>query len=202
MASTAPPKVGLIIGSQRVPRAGLQISEFVFQTIQRTNPSVTLSVIDLATWNLPICNEPGVPQQITDPELYTHDHTKRWSAEISSCSAFVFVTPQYNWGYPASLKNAIDYLFHEWKGKPGMIVGYGGHGGVKAVAQLKEVLGGLRMRPVEKTVGLAFPDRGYMGKAASGADLELSAESDEGVWAKERGEIVQAFEELVGLMKA
>ena len=46
---------------------------------------------------------------------------------------------QYNWGYPAALKNAVDYLYHSWNGKPAMIVSYGSHGGGKGAAQLKQV---------------------------------------------------------------
>ena len=59
----------------------------------------------------------------------------------------MFVTPQYNWGYPAPLKNALDHLFKEWSGKPAMIVTYGGHGGVRCAAQLRQVLDGLDMKP-------------------------------------------------------
>ena len=46
---------------------------------------------------------------------------------------------QYNWGYPAALKNALDYLYQSWNGKPAMIVSYGSHGGGKGAAQLKQV---------------------------------------------------------------
>ncbi len=53
-------------------------------------------------------------------------------------TAIVFVSPQYNWGYPAPLKNAIDHLYKEWAGKPAMIVTYGGHGGSKCAAQLRQ----------------------------------------------------------------
>ena len=52
---------------------------------------------------------------------------------------------QYNWGYPAVLKNAIDYLYHEWKGKPAAIVSYGGHGGGKGAAQLHQVSSTLQL---------------------------------------------------------
>jgi NAD(P)H-dependent FMN reductase len=62
----------------------------------------------------------------------------------------VFVTPQYNWGYPAPLKNAIDHLYKEWHGKPAMIVSYGHHGGGKCASQLNQVLKGVHMKPVAK----------------------------------------------------
>ncbi|WP_317624034.1 NADPH-dependent FMN reductase [Brevibacterium casei] len=59
---------------------------------------------------------------------------------VSEADGIVFVTPQYNGGYPASLKNAIDYLFAEWRDKPALIVSYGGHGGGMSGAQLRSVL--------------------------------------------------------------
>ncbi|KAJ9288381.1 hypothetical protein DTO021C3_3900 [Paecilomyces variotii] len=197
------PKIGLIVGSQRVPRACLQISEMVLKTIQDTNPSATLSLIDLLEWDLPMFNEPGVPSQITSPDQYTHPHTQRWSKEIASYDAFIFVTPQYNWGYPAALKNAIDYLYNEWKGKPAMIVSYGGHGGGKAAAQLKQVLHGLHMRPTERAVELTFPDREYLVKAATGQSLGLlsDVEGQDKLWAEERKHIVESFEELLSLLR-
>ena len=46
---------------------------------------------------------------------------------------------QYNWGYPAALKNALDFLYKEWHNKPAGIISYGGHGGGKAAAQLQQV---------------------------------------------------------------
>lgn len=199
MSMSTIPKIGLIVGSQRVPRACLQISEMVLKTIQDTNPSATISLIDLLEWNLPMYNEPGVPSQITSVDQYTQVHTRLWSKEIASHDAFIFVTPQYNWGYPATLKNAIDYLYNEWKGKPAMIVSYGGHGGGKAAAQLKQVLHGLRMRPIEQTVELTFPDREYLVKAATGKSLGLlsDVEGQDKVWSEERKHIVESFKELL-----
>jgi NADPH-dependent FMN reductase len=45
-------------------------------------------------------------------------HTKAWSKLISSFAGFVLVFPQYSWGYPTALKNALDYLYNEWRDKP------------------------------------------------------------------------------------
>lgn len=201
-------KVGVIIGSQRQPRAGPQIADFVLDTIETHHeqakpgggggPEITFELVDVAALNLPLFDEPGIPSQIKDPSGYAHDHTRAWSATIAACDAFVFVTPQYNWGIPAGLKNAIDYLFHEWKGKPAMIVSYGGHGGDKCAAALKVVLGGgLDMKVVEVTVNLSFPDRGFLVRAARGEELGLDGGSDQGIWAKERGEVVEVWEEMV-----
>jgi NAD(P)H-dependent FMN reductase len=103
-------------------------------------------------------------------------------------TAIVFVSPQYNWGYPAPLKNAIDHLYKEWAGKPAMIVTYGGHGGGKCAAQLRQVLDGLEMRPVATMPGFTLPrDR----IEANGGVIDPAA-----AFADRRGLLRQAFAEL------
>jgi len=84
---------------------------------------------------------------------YALEHTRAWSGKVSEGDAFVFVSPQYNWGYPAPLKNALDHLHREWSGKPAMIVTYGSQGGGRCADQLRQVLQGLRMRPVATMPG-------------------------------------------------
>ena len=136
-------KIGIIIGSTRPNKIGGQVAEWVLSQVQHLS-NLQFALVDLEKWNLPLFNEPGMP--INGPQTYTHVHTKRWSQEIASYDGYIFVTPQYNFGYPASLKNAIDYLYVEWKGKPALIISYGYQGGgEKAAAQLKQVLESLTM---------------------------------------------------------
>ena len=145
-------------------------------------------------------NESNIPSQITDHTKYDHAHTISWSLEVQAHNAFIFVVPQYNWGYPAVVKNAIDYLYHEWKGKAAMVVSYGSHGGGKCNGQLKEVLRGVRMRPTTKTVELTFPSREFLVRAAQGMDLEVDGTSESGVWSKERENIIANYAELLELI--
>lgn len=56
---------------------------------------------------------------------YEHEHTKKWSAAIDGADAFIFVTGEYDYNYPAPLRNAIEYLAHEWQYKAAGIVSYG-----------------------------------------------------------------------------
>ncbi|NED84458.1 NAD(P)H-dependent oxidoreductase, partial [Streptomyces sp. SID11233] len=68
-------------------------------------------------------------------------HTKRWSARVESSDAFVFVMPEYNYGYNAEIKNAIDYLCLEWAYKPVGLVSYGGvSAGTRAAQMIKQVV--------------------------------------------------------------
>ena len=99
-------RVGIIIGSTRPNRIGEQIAGWVFSNIAETE-GLEFNLIDLAAWNLPMINVPGIPAH----DKYIYEHTKKWSNEISSYQAFLFITPQYNWGYPASLKNSLDFFW-------------------------------------------------------------------------------------------
>ncbi|MGZ4233933.1 MAG: NADPH-dependent FMN reductase, partial [Solirubrobacteraceae bacterium] len=88
---------------------------------------------------------------------YSQQHTKDWSAIVEASDAFVFVTSEYNYGYPAALKNAIDYLHHEWHYKPVGFVSYGGvASGTRAMQQLKQVVTALRMLPLTDAVNIPF----------------------------------------------
>lgn len=209
-------RVGIISGSTRATRSCPQIAAFVLDAIEAhraataPSPAVNFDLIDLGAVNLPAFDEPGLPAQIQSSAEYAHAHTRAWSARISAVDAFVFVSPQYNWGMPGGLKNAIDFLYHEWRGKPAAIVTYGGHGGVHSAEQLRTVLGGgLRMRLVEAPVCLTFPSRDVVVRSTRGEDLGLWSRRRqqeqggdgtgelEGMWADRRGDIGQAWEELV-----
>ncbi|KAL1921789.1 uncharacterized protein VTP21DRAFT_10431 [Calcarisporiella thermophila] len=142
-------RVGIIVGSTRPTRVGREIANAIYNLITPYH-GLDYEVIDLLEWNLPIFNEPDLPSN----GVYVYDLTKRWSKKISSKDAFIFVTPQYNWGYPASIKNAIDYLYSEWNNKPAMIISYAYQGGGKAAAQLRQVLEGIGMKPVDTMPGI------------------------------------------------
>jgi NAD(P)H-dependent FMN reductase len=87
---------------------------------------------------------------------YTHQHTKTWSAKIASFDAYVFVTPEYNHATSGALKNAINFLYHEWVNKAAGFVGYGGALGTRAVENLRLVMGELQVADVKAQVGLCL----------------------------------------------
>ena len=96
------------------------------------------------------------------------------------------------------IKNAIDYLFNEWRGKPAMIVSYGGHGGEKAAGQLRQVLQGVRMSVAETMPALSFPSKETLVHATKGEPLGLLGEA--GLWDLERKDVCKAFEELTAFL--
>lgn len=133
------PNIAIIIGSNRPRRICNTIADWVFK--EMNHPALLLSIIDLAEINLPFLDEPGIPAKGN----YINQHTKDWSEVVRGYDGFVLVFPQYNWGYPAVLKNAMDYLYDEWKHKPVCMISYGGHGGFQAALGMKLVTQGLHM---------------------------------------------------------
>jgi NAD(P)H-dependent FMN reductase len=146
------PTLSVIIGSTRPGRAGLPIAEW-FIARARDHGAFDIHVADLAALDLPLLDEPNHPRL----RRYLHQHTKSWSETVDAADAFVIVTPEYNYGYPAAVKNAIDYLHEEWKYKPVGFVSYGGvAAGTRAVQQLKQVVTTLKMFPVFESVSIPF----------------------------------------------
>lgn len=146
------PTLTIVIASTRPGRAGLPIATW-FEKHARAFDGFDVVVADLAEVNLPMFDEPNHPRL----QKYTKAHTKEWSAVIAASDAFVFVTPEYNYGYPATLKNAIDFLHHEWLYKPVGFVSYGGvAAGTRAVQQLKQVVTTLKMVPLFDAVSIPF----------------------------------------------
>ena len=62
------------------------------------------------------------------------------------------VTPKYNYGPPAVLKNALDWVYPEWNRKAAAFVGYGGAAGARSVQQLRETAIELQLAPVHSSV--------------------------------------------------
>ncbi|CAI4972515.1 AVN_HP_G0090190.mRNA.1.CDS.1 [Saccharomyces cerevisiae] len=147
-------KVGIIMGSVRAKRVCPEIAAYVKRTIENSeeliDQKLKIQVVDLQQIALPLYEDDDelIPAQIKSVDEYADSKTRSWSRIVNALDIIVFVTPQYNWGYPAALKNAIDRLYHEWHGKPALVVSYGGHGGSKCNDQLQEVLYGLKMNVI------------------------------------------------------
>jgi NAD(P)H-dependent FMN reductase len=139
-------KIGVIVSTTRPTRVGRNIADWFMQQVAST-PDVDFQIIDLAEVNLPLLDEPKSPMRGD----YQHAHTKAWAKVIDEFDGFVWVTAEYNHGYPAPLKNAIDTLHKEWGKKPVAFVGYGGMGGARAIEQLVAVACEVNMVPLSST---------------------------------------------------
>jgi NAD(P)H-dependent FMN reductase len=148
----AKPRLQVVIASTRPGRAGEPVARW-FEPIARSHKGFEIEVVDLAEVALPFVDEPHHPYL----RQYVHQHTRDWSARVSAADAFVFVTPEYNYGFSAALKNALDFLFFEWHYKPVGVVSYGGvSAGTRGVQMLKQVLDGLKLSLVFDNVYIPF----------------------------------------------
>nr|WP_239146790.1 NAD(P)H-dependent oxidoreductase [Streptomyces sp. SID10815] len=143
----------IIVASTRPGRIGPSVARWIEAEAVAHAGFAEVEVVDLAEVDLPFMNEPHHPRL----GRYTHQHTRDWSAKVAEADAFVFVMPEYNYGYNAELKNAIDYLHNEWKYKPVGLVSYGGvSAGTRAAQMIKQVVTTLKMTPVFEAVSVPF----------------------------------------------
>jgi NAD(P)H-dependent FMN reductase len=146
------PTLQIIIASTRPGRVGPSVAAWIYERAV-AHGGFDVELIDLAEINLPMFDEPKHPRF----GEYVHQHTRDWSALIARGDAYILVMPEYNYGFNAPLKNALDYLNKEWAGK---VVGFASYGGVaagtRAVQMLKPVLGALRLVAVNDAVHIPF----------------------------------------------
>jgi NAD(P)H-dependent FMN reductase len=150
--SVTKPTLQIIIGSTRPGRVGPSVAAWINDRAIK-HGGFEVELVDLAEVNLPMFDEPKHPRF----GEYVHQHTKDWSATISRGDAYIFVIPEYNYGFNAAIKNAIDYLNHEWLYKPLGFVTYGGvAAGTRAMQMLKQVVSALKMVPMTEAVNIPF----------------------------------------------
>jgi NAD(P)H-dependent FMN reductase len=94
-----------------------------------------------------------------------------WAAKIATLDGLIVVSPEYNHGYSAVLKNALDYVFAEFARKPIGFVGYGGVGAARAIEQLRLVAIELQMAPVRSAVHIGRVE--FLGVWQQGASTAL-----------------------------
>ena len=146
------PKLMIVIASTRPGRVGLPVAQW-FTGRANAHGHFDVVVEDLLERDLPFLDEPNHPRL----RRYTHQHTIDWSERVDAADAFVFVTPEYNNGICAPLKNAIDFLHVEWMQKPVAFVSYGGvSAGTRGVQMTKQVVTTLSMWPITEAVNIPF----------------------------------------------
>lgn len=146
-------RIAVVVGSTRPNRICGVVASWVRDSLQDGSP-LQYELLDLADVDLPLLDEPLKPAL----QQYQHEHTRQWSRRVDSLDGFLFVFPQYNWGYPAALKNALDYLYVEWWDKPASVYTYGTRGGGKGAQQLQTVLRGLHMNVLDVHVEAVITD--------------------------------------------
>ncbi|MET8060292.1 NADPH-dependent FMN reductase [Streptomyces microflavus] len=171
--SKHPIRLAVIVGSTRAGRLGPTISRWFIEQA-RDHGDLQIDVIDLAEAALPA----DLGGRLADGS-YASPEVGAYAARIAAAEAFVVITPEYNRGYPAALKLAIDSVYTEWKAKPVAFVSHGGQsGGLRAVEQLRQVFAELHTVTIRD--GVCFP----MARDRFDADGRLHDVEGPGIAAK------------------
>jgi len=148
--------ISIISSSVREGRKSHNVSLY-FQNYLTENKLSTTEIIDLKAYNFPIFE--GTLKTMIDPS----ENVLEFAEKIKSSDGIIIVTPEYNGGYPASLKNAIDLLYEEWKHKPIAIVtvSSGPFGGSQALAALQFTLWKMMVWTIPAMFSVPLVDKAY-----------------------------------------
>lgn len=180
-------KVKIILGSTRQGRFSEKVGAWILD-IAKARPDLDVELLDLRDYPMPFFNEAMSPNYKKEP--YTEPSVVKWTAKIAEADAYIMVAPEYNHGYSAVLKNAIDYVGPEWHDKAVGFVSYGSVAGGRVVEQLREVAVELQMAPIRSAVHIPWDIymkvSGFSGtpepEALKGADAHAAAMIDQLIW--------------------
>jgi NAD(P)H-dependent FMN reductase len=170
--STESIKVAVIVGSVRDGRFGPVVANWFIE--QARSHGLQPDVIDLMDYPLPV----HLPNFGSQPAPDVAEVRERLGERLTAADAFVIITPEYNHGVPASVKNVIDWFMQPWAAKPFALVSYGGMGGgVRAAEQLRQILPEVHATTIRDTISFhnAWGDFGAPGEPASPAGSEEAA---------------------------
>lgn len=175
-------RVKIILGSTRPNRFSEHAGRWISEEAKKI-AGVEAEILDLRDYEMPFFNESASPSYKQAP--YKNETVERWTEKIAEADGFIIITPEYNHGPAAVLKNALDYAFKEWNNKPVGFVAYGSVGGSRAVEQLRQVAVELQMAPIRNAVHISAPWtlRDDAGNLKSGA-LAPYQQASEGLLAQ------------------
>lgn len=144
-------KIGVILGSTRKIRRGGRVAKWLMPQLAQFK-GIEFELLDLRDYPLPFYSEDNSPDSLEHG--YSNKIATKWAAKIGKADAFIIITPEYNHGPPAVLKNALDWVYSEWNKKPVAFVSYapGAAGGIRAVEQLRTIAVELQMAPIHKAI--------------------------------------------------
>lgn len=132
------PKILVIVSTVREGRLGRKIADWYIDQARAASKDLEFELLDIDELELPLFNEPLPPMYHQYSDLQN-----KLADSIAGADGFVFITGEYNYSVPGSLKNFLDYIYAEWSRRPATFVGYGVHGGVRAIQDLVNILSGL-----------------------------------------------------------
>jgi NAD(P)H-dependent FMN reductase len=162
-------KIEVITGTTRQGRFSELVAEWVVTRLA-ARPEFEVEPVDLRDHPLPFFD--AAPPARTGRD-YANDEVARLGQALDRAEGFVVLTGEYNHGYPAVLKNAMDWTFVEWRHKPITFVGWGNVGGSRAIEQLRTVAVEFEMAPLRHAVHILPEVMIAARQAGDAADISL-----------------------------
>lgn len=147
--------IKVILGSTRPGRFSEQVLPWLNATLA-SRPNLAVEVLDLKDHELPLFDQPMSPAYVQNGE-YAHESVRQWAKKIAEADAYIIIAPEYNHGYTAVLKNALDVVYTEWNKKAVGFIAYGSVGGGRVVEQLRQVAVELQMASTRSAVHIQAP---------------------------------------------
>lgn len=168
-------KIAVILGSIRKIRRGERVVKWLMSELVKIQ-DVEFELLDLRDYPLPFYSEDNSPDSLVNG--YTNEVATKWAAKIGEADGFIIITPEYNHGPAAVLKNALDWVYKEWNNKPVTFISYatGAAGGTRAVEQLRTNVIDLQMAPISKAMHISsvlstIDENGILLKGVYGKQL-------------------------------
>jgi NAD(P)H-dependent FMN reductase len=167
--------ISVIVGSTREGRFSEKPAKWIFDHLKQRE-GVDAGLLDLRDFPMPFFDQQYTPATPGHPP-FENEAVQRWTTAIAQSDGFIIVTPEYNYGPSAVLKNAIDWVYPEWHRKAVSFVSYGVMAGVRSVQQLRENLVELQLAPVKSSVHVPAPTlfAHYQGGDVEAGLAELAA---------------------------
>ena len=145
--------IQVITGTTREGRFSERVANWVLESL-RARQDIEVELVDLR--DHPLAFFDGAPPARA-PREYPNEEVARFGRAVDRADGYIVLAAEYNHGYAAVLKNAMDWTFVEWQRKPVSFVGWGGVGGARAVEQLRQVAVEFEMAPLRYAVHI-LPD--------------------------------------------
>ena len=162
--------IKVIVGSTRQGRFSEKPAQWIFEEAKKLE-GVEVELLDLRDYEMPFFDSPMSPSMAKGQ--YSNEIVKKWAEKINNGDAFIIVSPEYNHGYSAVLKNALDVIYPEWHKKPVGFVSYGSALGARSVEQLRQVAVELQMAPIRNAIHIPVDIfmAAMMGKGPQGSEM-------------------------------
>jgi NAD(P)H-dependent FMN reductase len=142
--------ISVIVGTTREARFSEKPAHWILEHLKKRQ-DVDARLLDLRDFPMPFFDQPLTPAMPGRP-AFENEAVQRWTAAIGASDGYVITTAEYNYGSAAVLKNAIDWVYPEWRRKPVSFISWGSAAGTRSVQQLRETAIELQVAPIRSSV--------------------------------------------------